>query len=203
MKWRPIIARAPLPALALAAAHGVYSFNLLFVPTWVALISAAAFELTYVGLAVSEIAAASRRRASIIATSAVGVSIAYNTLAGLFHRRPDLLLAPALWLDVALSVLHGLPLAIVAYNVAQLMLHAEPAPTPNYAWARPTEPAQVPIFVEMSVQTEGITTQSAQTASANPARDRQCRHCGQAGLTAIEVARHGRARKRNGACPAN
>ena len=35
---------------------------------------------------------------------------------------------------------------------------------------------------------------------AEPARDRQCKYCGAAGLTAVEVARHGRARKRHGVC---
>jgi hypothetical protein len=35
-----------LPMLALAANHGVYSYNLLFGPTWVALVSAAAFDRT-------------------------------------------------------------------------------------------------------------------------------------------------------------
>ncbi len=73
-------------------------------------------------------------------------------------------------------------------------------PEPTVAWARPSEPA---VF-----QSEGIGTQSSQTTLeemlpetfAEPARDRTCRYCGQGGLTAVEVARHGRARKRNGVC---
>jgi hypothetical protein len=115
--------------LALAASHGVYSYNLLFVPPWVALVSAAAFELTYCGLAVVRLSASQRRRAQRIATSAVAVSIFYNTLAGLFHRRPELLVALPVGLELVLSVLHGMPLAIVAYSVAHLLLHESPGPT--------------------------------------------------------------------------
>ena len=73
-------------------------------------------------------------------------------------------------------------------------------PAPTVAWARPSEPA---VF-----QSDGFTTQSSQTTLeemlpetfAEPARDRQCKYCGAAGLTAVEVARHGRARKRHGVC---
>ena len=121
--WRSVLSRAPLPMLALAASHGVYSYNLLFVPTWVALVSAAAFELTYCGLSVVTLTADQQPRARRIAASAVIVSVIYNTLAGLFHRRPDLMANLPLGLDLMLAILHGLPLAIVAYSVAQLLLH--------------------------------------------------------------------------------
>jgi hypothetical protein len=127
--WRAVLSRAPLPMLALAASHGVYSYNLLFVPAWVALVSAAAFELTYCGLSVVRLTADQQPRARRIAASAVFVSVIYNTLAGLFHRRPDLLADLPLGLDVLLAILHGLPLAIVAYNVAHLLLHDLPRPT--------------------------------------------------------------------------
>ena len=74
-------------------------------------------------------------------------------------------------------------------------------PAPTVAWARPAS-------VETFVQSDGFTTQSSQTTLeemlpetfAEPARDRQCKYCNQGGLTAVEVARHGRARKRNGVC---
>ena len=127
--WRAVLSRAPLPMLALAASHGVYSYNLLFVPVWVALVSAAAFELTYCGLSVVRLTADQQPRARRIAASAVFVSVIYNTLAGLFHRRPDLLSNSPFGLDVTLAILHGLPLAIVAYSVAQLLLHDVPAST--------------------------------------------------------------------------
>jgi hypothetical protein len=127
--WRAVLSRAPLPMLALAASHGVYSYNLLFVPAWVALVSAAAFELTYCGLSVVRLTADQQPRARRIAASAVIVSVIYNTLAGLFHRRPGLLADLPLGLDVTLAILHGLPLAIVAYSVAHLLLHDAPRPT--------------------------------------------------------------------------
>jgi len=132
--WRTALPRLPLPMLALAASYGVFSFNALFVPAWVALVSAAAFELTYVALAA--VSTPDRRRATVIAVSAVVVSVFYNTLAGLFHIRPALLVGRPLWADVLLAVLHGLPLAIVAYNVAALLLHATPVQPRGHAAQR-------------------------------------------------------------------
>ena len=126
INWRSIFGTLPLPMLALAASWGVYSFNLLFVPQWVAIISAAAYELTYVGLAVIvNLDTPQRRRAGHISVGAVVVSILYNSLAGLFHRRPELLAALPWWGDGILSIFHGLPLALVAYFVADLLLHRE------------------------------------------------------------------------------
>ena len=133
--WRDLLARLPLPMLALAASYGVYSFALLFVPPWIAVVQAMAFELVYIGLAVVNLPAEQRRRAQAISIGAVVVSVAYNTLDGLFHRRPGLLAAPDLWLDVALSLLHGVPLAVLAYLVADLLLHHNPAAF------RPSQPA--------------------------------------------------------------
>jgi len=130
-------ARVPLPMLALAAAYGVYEFQLLFVPAWVALVSAAAFEATYIALAVMP--TPDPRRATAISVAAVAVSVAYNTLAALFTRRPALLVGAPLWGDVALALLHGLPLAVVAYNVAALLLHAQPA---HHARTEAAPPAQ-------------------------------------------------------------
>jgi hypothetical protein len=112
--------------LALAASYGVYSFALLFVPAPVAIVQAAAFELTYVGLAVLiGLDERQRGRAGLISIGAVVVSILYNSLAGFFHRRPDALAELAWWADGILSALHGAPLALVAYFVADLLLHRE------------------------------------------------------------------------------
>lgn len=127
--WRDILARLPLPMLALAASYGVYSFALMFVPAWVAIVQAAAFELVYIGLAVVRLDDKQQKRAQAISVGAVVVSMAYNSLDGLFHRRPELLTLPPLWLDVALSLLHGIPLAALAYLVADLLLHSVPAHT--------------------------------------------------------------------------
>lgn len=126
--WRPVVAALPLPMLALAASYGVFSFNLLFAPWWIAFVSAAAFELVYVGLAVlGGLDSHQRRRASAISIGAVAVSVVYNSLAGLFHRRPELLIDLPIWAEAVLAILHGLPLALVAYLTADLLLHRAPA----------------------------------------------------------------------------
>lgn len=122
--WRDVLARLPLPMLALAASYGVYRFAAMFVPVWVAIVQAAAFELVYIGLAVVRLDDRQQKRAQAISIGAVIVSMAYNTLDGLFHRRPELLAAPDLWLDVSLALLHGVPLALLAYLVADLLLHS-------------------------------------------------------------------------------
>ena len=119
LRW--LFERLPLPMLALSAAYGVWSFNSLFVPPFFALVSAGAFELVYVSLSVARVQ--SRVKALWIAGSAVAVSVIYNSLAGLFHLRPALLADKLLIADVALAVLHGLPLAVLAYFVADLLLH--------------------------------------------------------------------------------
>lgn len=178
-RWRSVLPVLPLPMLALAASFGVYSFARLFVPVWVAIVQATAFELVYIGLAVLVgLDAAQRRRAGLISIGAVGVSILYNALAGFFHRRPDALAALPWWGDALLAVLHGLPLALVAYYVADLLLHRD-APAP-------------------------AATASGHIAAireeAPTARDRRCRYCGMAGLSAADLMAHGRRHARGEAC---
>lgn len=127
MNWRVILARLPLPMLALAASWGVFSFARLFVPVTIAIIQAAAFELTYIGLAITrDLRTADRRRATAISLGAVVTSIIYNTLAGWFERAPQLLAGADQWLWLVFAVLHGAPLALVAYLVADLLLHTAP-----------------------------------------------------------------------------
>lgn len=137
--WRAVLPRLPLPTLALAASYGVYSFAALFVPTWVAIVQAAAFELTYIGLAaVSGMGPSQRKRAAMVSIAAVVVSVVYNTLAGLFHRNPDWLMRLEPWHEWGLALLHGAPLAWVAYVVAQLLLHTEPVQRPRIIAQRRT-----------------------------------------------------------------
>lgn len=125
--WRAIFAGLPLPMLALAASYGVYSFALLFVPPIVAATQAAAFELTYIGLAVTRtLDTAQRKRATLISVGAVVASIVYNTLAGWFHRQPDLLTKGSDLSWLMFAILHGAPLAWVAYLVSDLLLHSQP-----------------------------------------------------------------------------
>ncbi len=153
LRW--LLPRLPLPMLALAASYGVYQFALLFVPWWVAAVQASAFEMTYIGLAIIEARQdEQRKRATTISVGAVVVSVLYNSLAGFFHRNG--LGALPLAGEIILATLHGAPLAIVAYLVADLLLHnevatpaASPAPTAGEPLPAPTplpasEPQPVP-----------------------------------------------------------
>lgn len=123
--WRAIFERLPLPMLALAASYGVFRFASFFAPFWVAVVQAAAFELTYIGLsATRDLTEGGRRRARYISMGAVAVSIIYNSLAGLFDRNPAWIAAMPWWAEWLLAILHGAPLALVSYLVADLLLHS-------------------------------------------------------------------------------
>lgn len=157
--WRIVLSRAPLPMLALAASYGVYSFALLFVPQWVALVQAAAFECCYVGLAVVDsLDSNQRRRATLISVGAVLASIIYNSLSGWLHRSPHLIAQASDLSWLALAILHGAPLAWVAYLVSDLLLHAQPSQAPAQAvQALPVEVDALPLLdvdtVDSDVQT--------------------------------------------------
>lgn len=155
--WRAFLARLPLPMLALAASYGVYEFARLFVPAWVAIVQAAAFELTYIGLAVQQgMHAEQRQRATAISIGAVVVSILYNTIAGLLHRNPEWVEAAPWSAEVALAVLHGAPLAWVAYLVADLLLHS-PAHADMHVHAPATAPTMhLPVHTEQYARAEPV-----------------------------------------------
>lgn len=134
--WRGILSRLPLPMLALAASYGVYRFASIFVPDWVAIVQAAAFEMTYIGLAVLDgLDKDERKRATAISIGAVIVSIAYNTIDGILT--PIAVNVDA-WVKYLLAFLHGAPLAVVAFLVADLLLHRK---TPNKQAQAPTSPS--------------------------------------------------------------
>lgn len=140
LKW--LLPRLPLPMLALSASYGVYKFALLFVPQWVAIIQASAFEMTYIGLATIEAETVDqKRRAVAISVGAVVVSVLYNSLAGFFHR--NALGSMPLLGEVILAVLHGAPLAIVAYLVADLLLHKSQEPAATVATSE--KPVALPL----------------------------------------------------------
>lgn len=73
------------------------------------------------------------------------------------------------------------------------------APTPRLIHARPAA-VEMPLCVEPVVQTARASAQRSKNMTPEPiepaesARDGRCKYCGMGGLTAIEVARHGRAR---------
>jgi hypothetical protein len=109
--------------LGLSASYGVFQFGLLYVPWYVSLVTAAAFELTYVGLSVVTIRNTQEKdRASWVARGAVFVSVAYNVISGYLHRNP--ITRFEWWLEIIFAILHGAPLAIVAYSLASLLLHS-------------------------------------------------------------------------------
>jgi hypothetical protein len=112
-----------LVALGLSASYGVYQFTLLYAPVEIAYITAAAFELTYIGLTVVPIATdQGKGKALWVARGAVFVSVAYNVISGYLHRSP--IVRFEWWQEAALAALHGAPLAIVAYALADLLLHS-------------------------------------------------------------------------------
>ena len=108
--------------LGLSASHGVYQFGLLYVSPLFALITAAAFELTYIGLSVITVATdKSQHKATLVARGAMFVSVAYNVISGYLHRNP--IDRFDIWVEVAFAFLHGAPLAVVGYFLATLLLH--------------------------------------------------------------------------------
>lgn len=121
--------------------------------------------LVLVGLAFAVVEGMSekqRQRATLISIGAVVTSILYNTLAGLFHRNPAWL-GDLGYLEWGLAVLHGLPLAWVAYLVADLLLHSAPAQVVSFARVdAPIEPMAVDALV----------------AGPEAIRRIECPHCG-------------------------
>jgi uncharacterized membrane protein YhiD involved in acid resistance len=125
--WRNVLSRVALPLLAIVASYGVYSYTKLFVPELFAVLAAAAFEMVYIGLAVVTLQPSQQKRGRQISYGAVGVSVIYNVLAGLIDRNPNLLKGMStdtrLYAEIAMAVLHGVPLAVLAFLVADLLLH--------------------------------------------------------------------------------
>lgn len=198
--WRGILARLPLPMLALAASYGVYRFALLFVPEWVAIVQAAAFETTYIGLAVTRgLDPAGRKRATAISLGAVVASIIYNTLAGWFHAQPDVLASAGRIAWLCLAVLHGAPLAWVAFLVANLLLHRQDLAAstdqqegtqalPALALAHSAEPTAEYATARLEAPVSGAELQAA--------RVYRCKRCGHPSSGLSAAGQHARACKR-------
>ena len=129
INWNAVLSILPLPMLGLAASFGVYFFSTRFVPEWVAIGEAMAFELTYIGLTASRaISGAKYKRARWVSLAAVGVSVIYNTLAAALHLHPEMMdiLKPTengFWPGVGfwvVAMLHGAPLAILGFFISEL-----------------------------------------------------------------------------------
>lgn len=124
INWMKVLPVLPLPMLGLAASYGVYFFAVQFVPVWIAIGEAMAFELTYVGLAsMKGLNEKLQKRARRVSLGAVGVSVIYNTLAGAIHQNPEIFKDLSLFWFWTLAVVHGAPLAILAYLVSDLIFH--------------------------------------------------------------------------------
>lgn len=121
-----VIQIAPLPMLGLAASYGVYFFAIQFVPWFIALIEASAFELIYIGLAsMKGLSEKQKKRAAKVSKLAVVVSMIYNTLAAAIHQDTTLIedLGPFWFWTIA--VIHGAPLALLGYYIADLKFHSK------------------------------------------------------------------------------
>lgn len=130
VKWGKIVLPyLALIALGLSASYGVFQFSLLYVPVAMAYVTAAAFELTYIGLAVVPLSdKESKGKAVWVAQAAVLVSVAYNVISGFMHRNPTIPTTYGGWIvEMALSMIHGLPLASVGYYLSTLILHTTQA----------------------------------------------------------------------------
>jgi hypothetical protein len=113
----------PISLLALSASYGIYSFSLLFVPWYIAGITALAFELTYCTLVFID-----SSKAKPVSVMAVIVSVLWNVGHSLFVLYPASveMVYNSLWLSFILAAIHGVPLATLAYLVADVSLHVSP-----------------------------------------------------------------------------
>jgi hypothetical protein len=110
----------PIALLALSASYGIYRFSLLFVPWYIAGITALAFELTYVSLVFID-----STKARPVSIMAVIVSVLWNVGHSMFVLYPASveMVYSSVWLSFLLSMIHGIPLATLAYLVADVSLH--------------------------------------------------------------------------------
>lgn len=124
INWRHFLSQWSLPMLALPASYGVYFFASHVIPEFFAVAEACAFEMTYIGMALAKGKNPDKKkRFDRVAMGAVMVSIIYNTITAAAHLDPTLLKNPdiiKLWI---LAILHGFPLAILGYQVANLLYH--------------------------------------------------------------------------------
>lgn len=132
--WVQLMIKAPLPMLALASSYGVYSFSVIFMPWWMALLSSTAFELVYISLAyVTLTSQGMKTEANRVAAGSVIVAILYNVIASYLHLRPvDWSQVEVGWVFL-LSIVHGAPLATVAYFYSKLMFHKNELIEPTHS----------------------------------------------------------------------
>lgn len=227
--WRrKLLAVLAVALLGVPAAMGVYKA---LEPTrgpWAAGLAAAGFELVYISTAILILTPELRAYARRVAVSAVATSVLLNTLADYAHRVPAGL---ASWeraqqlfdpLALGLSIAESLPLAGLAYAMAELLHRlaeveaGEPqAPRPprvrrRWAWlgwrrGPVTSPTPMPAGVHIAnTSDEPVLQVGSNTSNTEPVRAYACRHCGAGDLTKAEQLAHGRqhARERQQLAPA-
>ena len=122
---REAVPASALPMLGLAASYGVYFFAVQFVPVFIAVIEAASFELIYIGLAMIKVDKEQKQYARYVSQGAVAVSVLYNSIAAAIHLQPSLIENLDLVMTWILAVIHGAPLAVLAYLVSDLLFHRD------------------------------------------------------------------------------
>lgn len=144
IQWRMLLAMLPTPMLGFASSYGVYAFNAHFAPAWVAFAMAAAYELTYVGLAsYTALNVAQRTEGQLISRDAAWISFIQNALAGLVYIQPSVLgyskwsAAWPLVVNVPLAALHAAQVWI-AYRTANFTLHGVEVKAVAVPVAQPT-----------------------------------------------------------------
>lgn len=136
--WRKVLAALPVPMLSFASSYGVYAYNLLFVPPWVAVVMAAAYDVTFSGIPALDIPDPTQReRGKRIALGAAWISFLQGAIAGVFHAVPDLHAYLAAWSMSGRVILYSVGASLhaaqtwVAYHAAAFTLHRSDAPVVN------------------------------------------------------------------------
>ena len=215
---RKALAVLAVALLGVPAAMGVYKA---LEPTrgpWAAGLAAGGFELVYISTAILVLTPELRAYARRVALAAVATSVLLNTLADYAHRVPDGL---ASWtqaqrlfdpLALGLSVVESLPLAGLAYAMAELLHRLAEAetgqsPTPRLPrqrrrWALPAwfrwpqfDRAPAPVY-QAETRQEGdlladLLTEGPPTRS-EPSRTHVCRRCGAGPFDFAALGRHAR-----------
>lgn len=130
--------RLAIVALSLVSAYEVYRFLLWFLPEWLAIIGAGAFELVYIALVVIPYGDDQQKeRGTTLSRVAVAVSVVYTFIAGYSHLDPEWMEwvmtgtdDVAVWFKLGIALLHALPLATMAYSVSGLVLHSNSGTAP-------------------------------------------------------------------------
>lgn len=164
--WRFWLPRLSVPMIGFAASYGVFAYNQLFLPLWAAVVMAAAFESTYIGMASMDgLSDTERGLARTISASSAWISFAQNCLAGLFHAQPFVLA----WLAIpktaqfiawgVLAMLHASQ-TWIAYHSAALAFHR----------VRPKSDAEAATDTDILVEVREISRDDLRPSSANKGR---------------------------------